>query len=240
MDFIMECKKTKQTGFIPAFLSGGITAAAVPILNTAVRPEIYTGSDSSPIQILLEANWQMMTMLNVLLLVLGACILYHTEYADNAIRKMYTLPLRESRLFFSKLILLLLMYVLASAIETAGIAFSLYHWLEPGTDAGLELLKNFGYSLLLTLPAAFTALLISSACKNMWVSLGIGVVCIFTATLLPTDNFVLSLFPFALPFHTFAGIAGSTARDFAAAAAIESAIWAAAELLFIKIRRSLS
>lgn len=240
MNFLMEYKKAKRTGILPAFVSGGIIAAAVPILNMAVRPEIYTRLDDSPLSILLDANWQMMAMFNTLLLVLGACMLYHTEYTDNAMQKMCALPLKESRLFFGKFLFLAIMCILVLLLETAGLAFCLYHWFEPGCDAGMELLKSFGYSLLLMLPAALTALLIASACKNMWISLGIGVVCLFTATMLPTDSFVLSLFPFALPFRIFAGTAENTIRSFAAAGVMESAILAAAEQFFIKIRRSLS
>ena len=33
MSLSLECKKVKRTGFIPAFLCGGILAAAVPIVN---------------------------------------------------------------------------------------------------------------------------------------------------------------------------------------------------------------
>ena len=41
MSLSLECKKAKRTGFIPAFLCGGILAAAVPIVNMAVRSEMY-------------------------------------------------------------------------------------------------------------------------------------------------------------------------------------------------------
>ena len=238
MSLGLECKKVKRTGFIPAFVCGGIAAAAVPILNMVVRSEIYIGLNSSPIQILLDANWQMMAMLNVLLIVLGACMVYHIEYADNAIQRMCTLPLTESKLFFGKFALVAVMCIIAMAIETVGIAFSSSRWFEPGKDVGTELLKSFGYSLLLTLPSVLAALLIASICKNMWVSLGIGVVCVFMATMLPTDNFVLSLFPFSLPFQIFAGTAENTIHNFMIAGVIESVILAVAELVVLKVRRS--
>lgn len=87
MSVLLECKKVKRTGFLPAFLGGGILAAAVPVVNMVVRSEIYQARPGDPIQILLDANWQMMAMLNVLLAVAGACLLYHIEYADNAMKK---------------------------------------------------------------------------------------------------------------------------------------------------------
>src|SRR5690625_1317282 len=101
-----EFKKVKRTGFIPTFLVGGLLAAAFPVLNTAVRSENYLGLPDTPLQILLDANWPMMALLNVLLIVGGACLMYYTEYADNAIQKMKSLPLKESTMFFGKAVLL--------------------------------------------------------------------------------------------------------------------------------------
>ncbi len=238
MSFSLECKKVKRTGFTPSFLSGGLLAAIVPVLNMAVRSENYLGLHAAPVQILMDANWQMMAMLNILLIVAGACLMYHTEYADNAIQRMCTLPIKESKLFFGKVTLMALMCIVILVIEAAGIAFCSYYWFELSDEVWLEIMKNFGYALLLMLPSAFGSLFIASACKNMWVSLGIGVVCVFTATMLPTKNFVLSLFPFALPFQIFAGTAENTACSFLIAAAVEILIIGTWEVLFLKVRRS--
>ena len=182
MSVSLECKKVKRTGFLPAFIGGGILAAAVPVANMAVRSEMYLNQPGSPIQILLGANWQMMSMLNVLLAVAGACLLYHTEYADNAMQKMKSLPIRE--------------------------------------------------------PCIILSLLISEACKNMWVSLGVGVVCVFTATILPTTNFSLSLFPFAMPFQIFAGTDITQSTHYICGTVIELAVCGLAQLILVKVRRS--
>lgn len=238
MSLSMECKKVKRTGFIPAFLGGGLLAATVPVLNMAVRSENYLGLHASPVPILMDANWQMMAMLNVLLVAAGACLLYHTEYADHAIQRMCTLPMKESKLFFGKVALMVLMCIVILVIEAASVAFCSQHWFELNYEVWLEIMKSFGYALLLMLPSVFCSLFIASACKNMWVSLGIGVVCIFTATMLPTKNFVLSLFPFALSFQIFAGTAVHTACLFLIAAVVEILVVGIAEVLFLKVRRS--
>ena len=238
MSFRLECKKMKRTGFFPTFLCGGFLAAGVPILNMAVRSENYLGLDTPPVQILMDANWQMMAMLNILLVVAEACLMYHTEYADNAIQRICTLPIKESRLFFGKAALLLIMCVVILAIETVSLAFCSCHWFECSKEVSMEIMKNLGYALLLMLPAASGSLMIASACKNMWVSLGIGIVCVFTATMLPAKNFVLSLFPFAMPFQIFAGTAENTIYKFIIAAVIEVTVIAIAEVLFLKVRRS--
>lgn len=238
MSVSLECKKIKRTGFLPAFVGGGILAAVVPAINMAVRSEMYRNLPESPIQILLDANWQMMTMLNVLLAIVGACLLYHTEYADNAMQKMKSLPIRESSIFLGKAVLTILMSLLVLAVEAGAITFCTYHWFEIGNGFFGELCKYFGYSFLLMVPCMVLSLLISEACKNMWVSLGIGVVCVFAATMLPTTSFALSLFPFAMPFQVFASTDVTQSMHYIYAAIAELVILCLAQLVFVKIRRS--
>lgn len=245
MSFYLECKKMKRTGLVPSFFCGGLLAASVPVLNMAFRSEMYLGLEAPPIQILMDANWQMMSMLNILLVTAGACLMYHTEYADNAIQRICTLPAKESRLFFGKSAFLVLMCAVILAVEAVGMAFCIFHWFGHSGGSGSALsaglgsvLNNFGYAFLLMLPAVFGALWIASACRNLWVSLGIGVVCIFTATLLPAKSFALSLFPFAMPFQILADTVPQTARRFIIAAAAELLVIAIGELIFLKLRRS--
>lgn len=237
MSVSLECKKVKRTGFLPAFLGGGILAAAFPVVNMVVRSEQYLNLPDTPIQILFGANWQMMAMLNVLLVVAGTCLLYHTEYADNAMQKMKSLPIRESSIFLGKTVLTIFMSLFVLVIEAGAVAFCSYHWFEIGNGFLGELCKYFGYSFLLMLPCIILSLLISEACKNMWVSLGIGVVCVFTATMLPTNDFVLSLFPFAMPFQVFVGADVIQAMHYIYATIAELVVLCLAQLSFVKIRR---
>lgn len=239
MSVSLEYKKVKRTGFIPVFLWGGTLAALVPVINMAVRSEMYLGQPNSPIQILMGANWQMIAMLNILLVVVGPCLLYHLEFADNAMQKMKSLPIRESSIFLAKFILTSFMCIIVLTIEAISIIFCVSYWFEIGNNFWLELAKNFGYSFLLTLPCVLLSLLIASTFKNMWMSLGIGVVCVFTATMLPTNNFVLSLFPFAIPFQIFVNTETTQAMHYIYAAIIEIVAIGFAEFVFIKVRRSL-
>lgn len=238
MSFALERRKVKRTGFLPAFWGGGILAAAVPVLNMAFRSEMYVSMNGSPVNILLGANWQMMSMLNILLIVVGACIMYNTEYADNAIQRMCTLPTKESTMFFGKTAVLITVSILLLVIEAVSIFGCSVHWFLQSTDLYMEILKNFGFFLLLMLPAILLSLLIASVCKNMWISLGIGVICVFIATMIPTGNFVLTLFPFALPFHMLGGHAADVIRNYAIAGAIETVVIALLEVVVLKVRRS--
>ncbi|MCM1119609.1 MAG: ABC transporter permease [bacterium] len=239
MNVSLECKKVKRTGLFPAFFGGGILAAAIPVINMAVRSEMYLNLQGGPIQILFDANWQMMAMLNVLLVIAGACLLYHTEYADKAMEKMKSLPVRESSIFFGKAVLTIIMSFCVLVIEAGAVIFCTYHWFEAGNGFWGELCRYFGYSLLLMLPCIILSLLISEACKNMWVSLGIGVVCVFAATMLPASSFVLSLFPFAMPFQVFASTDITRPIHYIFAVIVELAVLCLAQFIFVKVRRSL-
>ena len=72
----------------------------------------------------------MMAMLNILLVTSGTCLLYHIEYADNAIQKVKSLPLWESSVFFGKALLTIMMSAAALAIEAGAIAFCSCYWME--------------------------------------------------------------------------------------------------------------
>lgn len=239
MNLVLEFKKMKRTGFFPAFLGSGILAGIIPIAELFFRWDSYAANSESPLAMVLASNWQMMAMLNILLVLSGACIMYHTEYADRGYDKMHSLPLKESTMFFEKVILLTGMYSLTLFIEAAFSILCISHWFTFYPGFTEELLKSFGYVFLLSLPAILMSLCLASVCKNMWISLGIGVICIFTATLLPAKSFALSLFPFALPFQTLAGTAHEKIPGFIAASVLETVILGIAELIYLKIRRSL-
>ncbi len=98
----IELKKLKHTGFFPAFLIGAFLTASFPVVNTAVRTETFTGQPLAPLDILMGANWQMMSMLNLFFLVIGACILFHTEFSEHGMQKMETLPIKIGKVFFCK------------------------------------------------------------------------------------------------------------------------------------------
>lgn len=237
MSVFLEYRKIRRTGALPLFLGGGVLAAVIPVANMAVRSEVYLAQQGDPVRILLDANWQMMAMLNVLLVVAGACLFYHSEYTGNAMQKMRSLPIRESSMFFGKAAVVIFMSALALVVEGGAIAFCSYYWFDAGGVFLSTLCKSFGYVFLLLLPCVLLSLIISEACKNMWVSLGIGVVCVFTATMLPTDHAVLSLFPFAMPFRILADVGTAQALHDLYAVAVELTAFGLLELALIKIRR---
>ena len=237
MSFRLEYKKIRRTGLTAAFFAGGIIAAALPVINTAARPDTFTTMAGSPASVLAGANLQMISMLNLLLITAGACILYHIEYADNALQKMQSLPVRESGLFIGKCGILLPFFLMIILFETASLCFCGWHWLDAGKEELMAILQTLGFTLLLTLPSAAIALVTASACRNMWTALGIGILCIFMATMLPTDHFILSLFPYSLPFQVLPDLETAQAGRYCTAAVCETAAACAAEMIYIKVRR---
>ena len=238
MSFALECMKIKRTGFVPAFVGGGLLSGAVPVLDMVFRSEMYVGRDSSPVEILLGADWQMMAMLNILLVITGACIMYNTEFAENAIQRICTLPTTESAVFFAKVVVMTVAGIMLLVIEAGAVYYCSAYWFEQYTELYAEVFKHFAFLFMLMLPVIMVSLLTASACKNMWISLGVGVLCIFAATMLPTQNFVISLFPFALPFQTLSGKAVDVVSNYIAACLAEIVVIGGLEVVFLKVRRS--
>lgn len=136
MTLALEAKKLKRTGYFPAFLAGGLLASAFPLVNMLVRAETFTALPEEPFSILMDANWQMMAMLNILVCICGACMMFHTEYADNGAQKMDVLPVRAGNLFLMKFVIAALALALMAAMETAVLAGCAVHWF-PGYTFGI-------------------------------------------------------------------------------------------------------
>lgn len=234
---LLELKKIKRTGLIPAFLMGGLLAAGVPILNMFFRSDIYLSLPDTPLQILLKSNWQMMAMLNILLIISGACLMYYSEFLDNAIQKMKSLPIKESNIYLWKAAILASMYLIVLVIEAGILSFIISYWFSFYPNFEIELLKNFGFLFLMGLPSILLALLIASLFKNMWFSLGIGVVAVFMGTVLSSQSFILSLFPFAMPLQTLGEVDSNQVVIYIYVALIEITIIALVEWLILIIRR---
>lgn len=238
MSLLIESKKLKCTGYLPAFLAGGFLAAAFPVVYMMVKAEEMTALAGNPINILMSANWQMMAMLNILISICGACMMYHTEYADNGMQKMSVLPIRQGSMFFGKFLIAALVLSAMVVIEMAVLVGCAKYWFPSYVFDLTEILKTAGFQIIVTLPTVMLMLVIASACKNMWVSLGIGVILVFTLSILPQDNIVLSLFPFASPYQMLsAAVENSRTALFLAVCGIETVVFGIAEVLYLQVRR---
>lgn len=236
---IWEAKKLKRTGFVPLFVCGGLLAAAVPILNMMVRGELFTGQGGDPLTVLLEANWQMMAMLNLFLLLIGACLLYHIEYADCGLRKMDVLPIARQGVFFSKCVLLFCGCCGAALLETVSLGLCMKHWFSLPEDWAAALSAHFGVCLLLLAPVLILMTGISSVCGNMWMTLGIGLVGIFVPVAAGQTDSILAFFPFSMPLSFARGMGETALGELALAACLQGAAFSAAAGFYQKKRGSM-
>ena len=234
----LEAKKCRRTGFLPAVLLAACAASAFPILNMLVRAETFTAMAGAPFDILTDANWQMMAMLNILLAVCGACMLYHTEFADNGMQKMDVLPVRVGNLFLGKFVLLMLALFGVLSLETAVLGACAAHWFPAYDWSPQDLLASVGFQWAVTLPTVMLMLVIASACKNMWVSLGIGVILVFTTTVFPQGSLILQLCPFSTPYQMLAAVqSAGKVPLFLGVCAAETVVFGLCELVYLKVRR---
>lgn len=171
----LEIKKLKRTGYFPTFLAAGLLATAFPLINMIVRPETFTSLAGDPFDILMDANWQLMAMLNILASICGACIMYHTEFADSGAQKMDVLPIGKGKLFLAKFFIDALMLAIMVVIEIVSLAGCARYWFLTYELDILRLPKDAGFQWMATVPTVMLMLVIASICKNMWVSLGVGV-----------------------------------------------------------------
>ena len=157
----LEIKKIRRTGLIPALLAGGVFSAVFPVINLAVRTEMFTGRPGNPAAIVMDASWLTMAMANLCVIIIGACILYHIEHVNNGIQKMDALPVNPAVLFFDKGILLALILAVVFAIETAALYFCTWKWLGGGKQTLVSLCKTMGYTYAYSLPSLVLMLLIA-------------------------------------------------------------------------------
>jgi lantibiotic transport system permease protein len=237
MNLILECRKLKRIALIPGLLLGGIVSSAFPIVNLAARADSYIRLPGQPLAILFSGNWMMMALLNGFLAVLGACILYSIEFSNNAIERMDTLPLRPGSLIVSKFILLSLTFIAVFVLEGAALAYCGWHWFRISENFYLELMKSMAYSFLLTLPVVSFMMAVSSFCKNMWITLGIGVICIFAAQIFNQTK-ELRYFPFLMPFQPSIGGQVSPNGALCLVAVGETLLFLGAGIILTKVRRN--
>lgn len=236
-----ELKKLRRTGYLPAFVAGALLACAFTVVNMAARSENYTSLSGNPFDILADASWQMMAMINILLTVCGACIMYHTEYADHGAQKMDVLPVRQEKLFLGKFVIAAAISALVLLPEILTLAGCALHWFPDYRAGFAELAGNFGFEVIALLPTVMLMLVISSACRNMWISLGIGVILVFTLSIFPQTSLFFRLCPFSTPYQLLKTVqAGDHLALFTGICIAETVFLAAVEFIYLKIRRYFS
>lgn len=238
MNPMLEYKKLKRTALLPALILGGLLAAALPVVDLLVRADYIINPAISPLENLMHTDGMLIVMLDCFLIVLGACIVYYVEFADNAIQRINTLPVRSWSVFMSKFIFLAVAFAVVYAIEGASLYFCAWKWFAPESGLMLSVVRLTARLYLFSLPVLSLMLVVSSFCKNMWITLGIGVVGVFAALLLQRVE-GLQYFPFLMPYQK---PLGDTATNIllCIATATQTVLYLGAGTILARVRRNIA
>ena len=92
-ELMIELRKEKRTGVIPALPAVGILGAAYAFVNFLVRKDTLLNLPLAPMDVLLTQLYGMIMILNLFGIVVAACMVYNMEFKGGAIKKMYMLPM---------------------------------------------------------------------------------------------------------------------------------------------------
>lgn len=184
----IELKKCKRTGFIPLMITVGILGAAYALLNFTVRKETLLNLPLKPMDILLTQLYGMVMVLNMFGLIVGTCIIYSIEFKGNAVKKLQVLPVSVPRVYLCKFTIMTFVFLVAVILQNIVLAIIGVTDLPDGSFEFGTLMSFAGYSFITSLPVLSFMLFVSSRIKNMWITLGIGVVGFLSGMALATSD----------------------------------------------------
>lgn len=196
---MIELRKEKRTGVIPALFAIGVLGAAYAFVNFMVRKETLLSLPLDPMYILLTQLYGMMMVINLFGVVVAACMIYNMEFKGNAVKKMYMLPVSVPSMYFSKFVIMTVMLLFAVALENAALARIGMVELPQGAFSMRAVVSFSLYSFITTMPTLSFMLLIASRFENMWIPLGVGVTGFLSGMALATaDAALLMVHPFVV------------------------------------------
>ncbi len=193
MTFVIELRKEKRTGVIALLLGVGILGAAYAFINFIVRKETLLNIPLAPMDVLLTQLYGMIMIMNMFAIIVAACMIYNIEFKGNALKKMYMLPINITSMYFSKFLIITVMFILAVALQNVALVQIGMTYLPQGAFELVTLITFAGYSFITSMPVLSFMLLVSSCFENMWFPLGIGVAGFLSGMALATSDIRLML-----------------------------------------------
>ncbi|MDE6455087.1 MAG: ABC transporter permease [Dysosmobacter sp.] len=208
---VIELRKEKRTGVIPALLAVGILGAAYAFVNFLIRKDTLLNLPLAPMDVLLTQLYGMIMILNLFGVVVAACMVYNMEFKGSAIKKMYMLPMSVPGMYLCKFLILTVMLFVAVALENLALMQIGRNDLPQGTFEMGTLLRFTGYSFLTSMPVLSFMVLISSRFENMWVPLGVGVAGFLSGMALASSAAaILMVHPFIVMFKPAVAMSAQT------------------------------
>jgi hypothetical protein len=195
----IELKKCKHSGILEVLPIIGILGALYAFVIFTLRKETLLHLPLPPMVVLLTQLYGMIMVLNMFGIIVVTTLTYNIEFRDNAIKKMYMLPYKTSNIFAIKYSILFVLLFSCIILQNLSLGIIGHLYLPIGTFETSALLKYMGYIFFTSLPVLSFMLFISSRCKNIWHSLGIGIAGFFSGmamTLSDTPLFLIN--PFVL------------------------------------------
>lgn len=197
--FAIELRKEKRTGIIPFMLAVGILGAAYAFANFIVRKDTLLNLPLAPMDVLLTQLYGMILILNMFGSIAAACMIYHMEFKENAVKKMYMLPVSVPMMYFCKFLLLTIMLFLVIVIQNLALTKIGLTDLPQGAFEFGTLLSFAGYSFLTSMPVLSFMIFAASRFEQMWAPLGIGVAGFLSGMALAApSNTLLCVHPFVV------------------------------------------
>lgn len=196
---LIELRKEKRTGIILVLLAVGVLGAAYAFMNFWVRKEALLNLPLEPMDVLLTQLYGMIMVLNMFGIIIAACLIYNMEFNENAVKKMYILPMSVPEMYFCKFMILTAALFVAIVIQNMALMKIGVTNLPQGTFELSVLIRFTVYSFITSMPVLSFMLLISARFENMWIPLGVGVAGFLSGMALAnTDIDLLMVHPFVV------------------------------------------
>ncbi|MCR4568502.1 MAG: ABC transporter permease [Pseudobutyrivibrio sp.] len=197
----LELKKERRTGVTLVLFITGILGALYVLLNYSIRGTSLLAMPMKPMDILLTQLYGMLMVLNVFALIVATSLVYSMEYSGAAIKKMFVLPISMRKVFMSKFLIILSMFLVSVVIQNTALLWIGKTELSKGEFEIMTLIAYTAYTFLTSLPVLSFMLMIASIFENIWVVLGVGVAGFLSGLALATSKTgLLLIHPFIVMF----------------------------------------
>jgi len=169
------------------------------IANFAVRKDTLLALPLAPMDVLLTQLYGVIALISLFGIITATCLMYQIEHSDNAMKRMYMLPIRITDIFSSKLLILVMLLLISFTIQYSALGFVGNLYLPENLFELWTLIRYGLYTFVMSLPVLLFMIFISSRISNIWITLGVGIIGFFSGMATATSDIVVFLInPFTL------------------------------------------
>jgi len=200
MGITIEWKKLKRSGYFQTVVIGGLITGFIPVLQLLVRERIVSNDGADIMAWLIHMNWNLIVMIQSIINIVAACILYHIEYEERGNCKMAVLPIKSERMHWNKWLILMFTNLYVIVCVYASFVCCMKYWYSGVGGWSHLLTEQMIMEVLAAVPCSMFMLLAAYCTTNLWMSLGIGVIALFLASMIRGSQKIVAAYPFSLAF----------------------------------------